>query len=88
MMEYNIALAVALIYIIGRIHYIHKHVHDTDYSHLDEYMVIVTTMAGFDTTVCGCEPWIKRVLPVSMHVLQFVCGITLTCTYHVISHLV
>ena len=41
------------------------HVLDTDYSYLDHFMIIIITTAGYNTTLCGCMPWIGRVLPVS-----------------------
>ena len=39
-----------------------------EYSHLDYYMITVTTAAGFNMTMCGCKTWSRKVQFVSMHV--------------------
>ena len=40
--------------------------HDTDTSLLDYYMITVNTTAGFNTTMCGCMPWIRKAQLVSL----------------------
>ena len=58
-------------------HYKYICLSDTDYSYLDCYMIIITSTAGFNTTLCGCKPLIRRVLPVSQLLQHFIKSLNL-----------
>ena len=58
--------------------------HADDTCHEDCFQVTLTTTAGFDTFMCGCRPWIRRV-PVREFKYNLV-NITIHCVRAVSHH--